>query len=53
MSTDDAAHHTGGTGPSGHHRRPRRWAATRPLGTRPGRPRPPGSRPATTHRPLR
>ncbi|MEU3454191.1 hypothetical protein ABZ671_11385 [Micromonospora sp. NPDC006766] len=53
MSTDDAARHTGGTEPFRHHRRPRRWAGTRPWGTRPGRPRPTGSRPNTTYRPLR
>ncbi|MEU2611905.1 hypothetical protein ABZ570_10020 [Micromonospora sp. NPDC007271] len=53
MSTDDAARHTGGTEPSRHHRRPYRWAGTRPWGTRPGRPRPTNSRPNTTHRPLR
>ncbi|MGC1215523.1 MAG: hypothetical protein WA890_30240 [Micromonospora sp.] len=53
MSRDDAARHTGGTGPSPHQRRPYRWAGTRPWGTRPGHPRPSGSRPATTHRPLR
>jgi hypothetical protein len=53
MSRDDAARHTGGTEPSRHRRRPYGWAGTRPWGTRPGLPRPPGSRPATTHRPLR
>ncbi|MCI4061965.1 hypothetical protein MRQ36_05050 [Micromonospora sp. R77] len=53
MSRDDAARHTDGTEPPRHHRRPRRWAGTRPFGARPGRPRPPFSRPANTYRPPR
>ncbi|MGC4895400.1 hypothetical protein [Micromonospora sp. DT31] len=53
MSRDDAARYTGGTEPARHRRRPRLWAFTRPRGTRPGRPRPAGSRPAILHRPLR
>ncbi|MEU8263384.1 hypothetical protein AB0C02_22490 [Micromonospora sp. NPDC048999] len=53
MSEDNAARHTGGTEPSRPHRRPHRWARTRPWGTRPGRPRPTGSRPNITYRPLR
>ncbi|MCW3840325.1 hypothetical protein ONA70_09475 [Micromonospora yasonensis] len=51
--SNDADRHPGGTEPSRHHRRPRRWGGTRPWGTRPGRPRPTGSRPANHHRPLR
>ncbi|MER7332111.1 MULTISPECIES: hypothetical protein [unclassified Micromonospora] len=54
MSTDDTARQPGGAEPPPRHHRPhRRWAATRPAGSRPGRPRPLGSRPATTHRPFR
>lgn len=53
MSRDDAARHTGGTEPARPRRRLHPWAFTRPLGVRPGRPRPTGSRPAILHRPLR
>ncbi|WP_162959006.1 hypothetical protein [Micromonospora tulbaghiae] len=53
MSRDDAARHTGGTEPARPRRRVHPWAFTRPLGVRPGRPRPTGSRPAILHRPLR